>query len=202
MLPLNYALAVALLTGLPETSGTEVPATTEGVAVQHEAQPETFGGEFATVRPTLRDLAISWEILDSREVRYVLTRQEDFGADLKLLRRRYQDLFDAPPLSDAVRFPDRAFVNELLSFNRAYRQHLDNSQALSPIGQWDLHEALQEVDRLYQIWDTVRDARCDYYYITVRRQALKKLREMIGLEAYYNGTLPPHVPVWRFARID
>ena len=62
------------------------------------------------------------------------------------------------------------------------------------------HEA--EVDRLYQIWDTTRDARCEYYYIHVRRGALKKLRDAVGEEAYYSGTLPPHVPVWRFARID
>ena len=61
---------------------------------------------------------------------------------------------------------------------------------------------LLEADRLYQIWDLVRDNRCDYYYVTVRRQALKKLKEMIGDQAYYSGQLPPHVPVWQFARID
>ena len=66
----------------------------------------------------------------------------------------------------------------------------------------ELREMLQEVDRLYNIWDTVRDARCDYYYVTVRRQALKKLRETVGDDAYYSGALPPHVPIWRFARID
>jgi hypothetical protein len=184
MFPLNYALAVALLTAPPEAA--ELPAAEE----------------FATVRPTLQALAISWEILDPREVRYVLTRPEDFGADLKLLRRRYQDLFDAPPLCDGLRFPDRGLINEMLSFNRAYRQHLDSRQSLDTTYWWELHEAVQEADRLYQIWDMVRDARCDYYYVTVRRQALKKLRESIGPQAYYTGNLPPHVPVWRFARID
>jgi hypothetical protein len=185
MFPLNYALAVALLT--TPSDKIESPA-----AADH----------FAVVRPILQKVAISWEILDPREVRYVLTRPEDFAADLKLLRRRYQELSDAPPLCDGIRFPDRGLVNELLSFNRAYRQNLDSRQALDPTGRWELHEALQETDRLYQIWDTVRDARCDYYYVTVRRQALKKLRESIGPQAYYAGTLPPHVPVWRFARID
>jgi hypothetical protein len=38
--------------------------------------------------------------------------------------------------------------------------------------------------------------------VTVRRQALKKLRETVGEDAYWSGCLPPHVPVWRFARID
>ena len=90
----------------------------------------------------------------------------------------------------------------MLAFNRAYRQHLDNRQAMELSNAWELHEMLVEADRLYQIWDLVRDTRCDYYYVTVRRQALKKLKELIGDQAYYSGCLPPHVPVWRFDRID
>jgi len=185
MIPLDYALAVALLA---------TPAESLDLTGVSE--------RFVTVRPTLQALAIQWEILDPREVRYVLMRSDDFSGDLKLLRRRFQELADAPPLHDQMRFPDRALINDLLSFNRAYRQHLDNRQSMELTYWWELREILQEVDRLYTIWDTIRDARCDYYYVTVRRQALKKVKEMLGDEAYYNGQLPPHVPVWRFARID
>jgi hypothetical protein len=67
---------------------------------------------------------------------------------------------------------------------------------------WAFREAIQDTDRLYQLWDTVRDARCDYYYVTVRRDALKKLRDTLGLADYAAGKLPPHVPLWRFERID
>lgn len=185
MFPLNYALAVALLTG---------PA--EG------AQKAPNAEECLTLQPSLQALAISWEVLDPREVRYVLARADEFGADLHVLRRRYDELLDAPPACDGLRFPDRSCINELISFNRAYRQHLDSRQALGTPFQWELHEALQETDQLYQVWDTVRDARCDYYYVTVRRQALKKLRDLVGFAAYYRAELPPHVPIWRFARID
>lgn len=185
MLPFDYLLAVALLTGCPE-------------APEPTITPEVY----ARLQPTLQALAMEWEILDSREVRYVLTRAEDFGADLKLLRRRHSDLIDAPYLHDCHRFPDRAVISELLTFNRSYRQHLDSLMAVELVKWWELREALQESDRLYQVWDTIRDARCDYYYVTVRRQALKRLREMLGEEAYASGTLPPHVPVWRFQRID
>jgi hypothetical protein len=184
MFPLDYALAVALLTLGPD--GADV----------------TPMEPYSNLRPALQALAVHWEILDPREIRYVLTRGEDFAADLKLLRRRCHDLEDAPPLHDCMRFPDRALINDLLSFNRAYRQHLDSRQSLELTYWWELREALQEADRLYQIWDTVRDARCDYYYVTVRRQALKKLRDTVGGEAYCNGCLPPHVPVWRFGHID
>jgi hypothetical protein len=185
MFPTDYFLAVALLTA--PADGSEVPVV-----------PEVH----AAGRATLQQLAVQWEILDPREVRYVLTRGEDFVSDLKLLRRRHEELSDAPPLYDCVRFPDRATISELLAFNRAYRQQLDSRQAIELVRWWDLRETLQETDRLYQLWDTVRDARCDYYYVTVRRQALKRLHEQLGPQSYYAGHLPPHVPLWRFQRID
>jgi hypothetical protein len=185
MFPLDYVLAVALLGGSPEA---EVPAD----AVS----------EFAAVRPALKALAVSWEVLDPRETRYILKQAESFPSDLKLLRKRYRDLADAPPLHDCMRFPDRALINDLLAFNRAYRQHLDSRQSLDTTRAYELNEALREADRLYHVWDTVRDARCEFYYVTVRRQALMKLRDMVGPKAYYSATLPPHVPVWRFTRID
>jgi len=157
---------------------------------------------FRTLGPAVQSLALRWELLDAREARYVLARPEDFAADLKLLQRRYRDLAHAPPLADALRFPDRATVSELLAFNRSYRQCMETRQAVEPVHGWEFGEAVAEADRLYQTWDLVRDARCDYYYVTVRRQALLKLRELIGEENYYAGRLPPHVPVWRLHSIN
>jgi len=177
-------LAFALLTAPPE-----------------KMETAELSESYAALQPSLQQLAVQWQILDPREVRYVLTRPEEFQADLNLLRRR-QELADAPPVQDSLRFPDRATVNEFLSFNRSYRQHIDVRQPLELGHWWTYQEALQETDQLYQIWDTVRDARCEYYYVTVRRQALKKLREMLGEEAYYNGQLPPYVPLWRFQEVD
>ncbi len=78
----------------------------------------------------------------------MLSQPADFGADLKLVRRRYRELSDAPPLCDCLRFPDRGLINELLSFNRAYRQQLDSRQALDLTDRWELHEAVQEADQL------------------------------------------------------
>jgi hypothetical protein len=157
---------------------------------------------FEALQPILQHLAVQWEILDAREIRYVLARAEDFQADMKLLRRRYRNLSDAPRLHECERLPDRTIVNDMLTFNRAYRQFLVIRQPLDLIHGDELRTALNETDRLYQIWDAVRDARCNYYYVTVRRQALKQLREMVGVDAFYRGYLPPHVPVWRFPEID
>jgi hypothetical protein len=184
MVPYKYLLAAALLTSSPDAP-----------------LPETNAELYASIQPPLQALAIEWELLDPREARYVLARPEDLTADLNLLRRRCHDLRDAPPASDAVRFPERAAVNELLAFNRAFKQFVEVRQPGEPGRSPELREAVTEIDHLYHVWDTVRDARCEYYYVTVRRQALKRLREMLGEEAYYSAKLPPHVPVWRCQEI-
>jgi hypothetical protein len=185
MLRIDYILALSLLTTPPEVkeSATELQA-------------------LVGLRPAIQTLAVQWEILDPREVRYILARPDDFASDLTLLRRRLREFIDAPAMNDCLRFPDRDLVNELLSFNRAYRQHISARQPVELGRWWEYRATLQETEHLYQVWDTVRDARCDYYYVTVRRQALKKLRELLGEEAYYAGRLPPHVPLWRFQQGD
>lgn len=184
MLPLDTVFAVALLVYPVETNSLSSPA------------------HLVASRQAVQTLAVEWELLDPREVKFVLSRVEDFEGDVRLLQRRWADLADAPPLADSLRFPDRAAVTDLLSFNRGYRKMIDQRQGLAPLHWWEYQEILGEVDRLYQIWDLVRDARCDYYYVTVRRQALKKLRCLIGESQYLDGALPPHVPLWRFARVD
>jgi hypothetical protein len=40
-----------------------------------------------------------------------------------LLRRRYQDLLDAPQVSECLQLPDRKTVNEVVRFNRAAPDH-------------------------------------------------------------------------------
>ncbi len=157
---------------------------------------------FDFIRPALHATALRLEILDPREVRYILARSDDFLSDMNLLRRRYEDLIDAPALIDSRRFPDAETVNQLLNFNRSYRQNLCFRQPVELARIGELREAVRETDELYHIWDTVRDTRSDYYYVTVRRQALKKLRDVLGPEAYHYGRLPPPVPLWRFEEID
>lgn len=159
-------------------------------------------GALAALRPVVQALALHLEILDPRETRYVLTRDEDLAADLTLLRRRWHELHDAPRVAEATRFPDRTLISELLAFNRAYHTCLLNHQTLEIADWWQLREAVKENERLYHVWDLARDTRCDYYYVTVRRQALKKLLDTVGPEAFLSGTLPPHVPLWRFRRAD
>ena len=150
------------------------------------------------VQQALHATALRLEILDERETRYVLSRLDDFESDLDLLRRRHADLADAPLLAEAERLPGRDAVAQLIQFNRTYRLHLEARQAWEADRADVIGVALAETDRLYKVWDAVRDARCDFYYVTVRRHALKRLRETLGDAAYAATDLPPHVPAWRF----
>jgi hypothetical protein len=185
MYGLDYLFALIALTAPPG-------------AVEPMLGPQSF----RLLRPALHATALYLEILDPREVRYILARSEDFPSDLYLLRRRYEDLCDAPALSDGRRFVEPETANQWLEFNRSYRQNLCLRQPVELARSVALRMAMRETDELYHIWDTVRDARCDFYYVTVRRQALKQLRELIGIEAYYFGRLPPPVPLWRFQEIN
>ena len=185
MFPVDYLIAAALLSAPPSSD-----------------DPKGSAETYAALTPTIHTLAMSWEILDPREAHYLMLRFEDFKSDMNLLRQRFHELLNAPPLADCIRFPPRRVVSDMLVFNRGYRDHLDNCRVAGTNPDPLYEEMLQEVDRLYQLWDAIRDCRCEYYYITVRRQALKLARDMMGEDAFYSGHFPPHVPLWRFRRAD
>jgi hypothetical protein len=128
----------------------------------------------------VRHISLAWQIMDPREARYVCARIEDAPTDLKLLRRRYKECHDWPMVEEACIFPDRVCLTNLLSFNRAYRSYLDNRVMIELTLWWDLRTAIQRCDELYHNLDLVRDAKCEYYYVTVRRGALQKLVDKFG----------------------
>ena len=150
------------------------------------------------LRPALLTLAVDAEILDPRERAFLLT--QDPAGDLAVLQSRNDDLARAPRLGDCHRFPERKLINDFLALNRSYKNDLNARLAIDLVHAEVLRTAIVEPDQLYQVWDSIRDARCDYYYVTVRRQALSLLRDLIGGEAFYNGVMPPNVPVWHFPR--
>ena len=181
----EIAFAASLLVAFP---GTPCPA------IERE--------DFPRIQAAIHKLAVDWELMDVRETNFVVARLEDLSEDIDLLRKRYHDFKDAPRVNDGNRFPNRSAVNEMINSNRAVRKHIEVRQHIDTDRGAAYRAALRETDRLYQVWDAVRDARCDFYYVTVRRQALKKVRQMIGNEAYYAGRLPPCIPTWRFQEME
>jgi hypothetical protein len=142
------------------------------------------------------------EILDERELRYVFSQHKEFLSDFNMVIRRAKDLENAPHLWECVILPDRSLANELLMFNRAYRKYLEDCSSVwfDVYSKNWLLATKEENEALYQIWDCVRDARCVYYYVHIRRQALKRLVDTVG-PLDNNFKLPPHVPIWRFTQI-
>lgn len=158
--------------------------------------------ENEVLRLQIQSLAVSLQIMDPRETRYLMIRVEDFHSDIKLLRIRYKDLAGAPLMEDSERFPNRSIVSEMLTKNREYLAHLKIMQDLNrTTSYWDYQTIINDTDWLYKVWDCVRDSRCEYYYVTVRRHALRKLIELVGPECYYEGTLPPPVPLYAYRQM-
>ena len=185
MVPLDYMLAVAVLMTGPRC-GSPAPAMPE----------------HACLARSLTNLALSWELIDPREEAALFARRSDFRRDLRLVRRRYAELIDAPPASDAFRLPNKEMAGELLAFNRAYYATLKQRRDLLGDHFGAVVPAMAETECLYRIWDLVRDAGSDCYYVSVRRRALLALRDAIGVADFASANLPPHVPVWRFTRAD
>jgi hypothetical protein len=153
------------------------------------------------VRSALHQTAVEWEILDPRETRYVLTKPEDFQDDLDFLRKRRVDLAEAPRIMEAEHLPNRDTINDRIRFNRAFRKNMQLRQAWETDRASFIRQVIDENERLYQIWDAIRDAKSDMHYVTTRRFALLKLRDLIGPEAFASGETLPYVPDWRFARL-
>jgi hypothetical protein len=136
------------------------------------------------------------EILDRLET-HILSQPAEVATDLKVLLDRYHELVAAPPLRECQRLPERAVVEDMLAFNRIFQKDLKARLELDRVHAVDLQAALEETEQLYQVWDAVREARCEYYHVTSRRRALQQLRNLIGMDAFYSGQLPPHLPLWR-----
>lgn len=98
------------------------------------------------------------------------------------------------------RFVPREAAFEAIKFNRAYRLHLQGRQAMELHNFWEIQEALTETDYLFHCWDWLHAAqrgegREEPYW----RESFKRLKELIGDEAFNAGQMPPNVPLNRFA---
>lgn len=153
------------------------------------------------IQPSLFQLAIAAEILDAREESLLQGLSRDPLGDVRGLRKRYESLLSAPALVECERFPERKLIDEFLAFNRAYRRDLVAHGEVEPGRAEEVRTAIAEVDALHQVWSTLRDARCRFYYVMVRRESLRQVHDLIGAEAFYRGQLPPHVPLAHFPRL-
>ena len=148
-------------------------------------------------RTQLLALALDAQLTDRREVAEFFHYPHETITHLRKLQDRFENLALAPLVEECERFPDWRTIDGFLEFNRAYARDLKTRLALDTVHAHHLRQAAAENDYLYRVWSTLRDAR-PLYGVCYRRQALLRVREMIGDEAFYSGRMPPYVPVWRF----
>lgn len=153
------------------------------------------------VPQTLIALGLDMQLLNHHEPETLFRCYYNWEYDIGTLTSRNYDLHNAPPMEDCERWLDLEFINEQIGFNRAFRECLSKRQAGDPDRNQHYWEIINEVDELYNIWTAARDVKMNFYPVTKRRD-LKKLRELLGFEAYYKGILPPVVPLKYFRSVD
>lgn len=150
------------------------------------------------LQPALQRWAIDAELMDPREKLYLLAKPGEALADLGNLYQRWLDLADAPSLADCQRLPSRDVAMQMIEFNQTFQSAMIARRDFSMAHYWEYEPVIHESIRLYAVWDSLRDAQSDYYYVTCRRRALKTLRAQIGYGAYYAGVMPFPAPLWAF----
>lgn len=138
------------------------------------------------LRTQLAAVAIGAEVIDPKEA----------SVTLDVIRERFRQYGAMPTLIDCNRFPPRQLLNEWLAENRKYRQSLLTRLAIDRVHEHELRGAIEDCDTLYAVYDTLRDACCEYYYVTVRRESLDRVRRQIGERAFYAGVMPRPLPLW------
>ncbi len=180
----------------------DVPSAEEkfyagGLFVCDVAHPELYYKE--GMLKAAAAAAIEMEIMDERENRYIFIKKEEFKTDMRLMANRYRELRDVPSLSELWKIPQtKDGLSSSITFNREFRKTVEVRMRLETDRTEGFMQVLKETDELYRIYDAARDAKCEFYYITVRRQAMKKLVCMLGQENFEYGIYPPCVPTWHF----
>jgi hypothetical protein len=103
-------------------------------------------------------------------------------------------------LDDRLRFPPQTVAVTNLRLARAHRCWLESSVPLSSHRYESWREACRDAKWCYDCWDWLNAAQGgegrgpDYW-----RFSLRRLRELIGEQAYAEGRMPPPIPLWWFA---
>jgi hypothetical protein len=145
----------------------------------------------------LKKIALSLEVVGEHE-RWI----DDYRSELGYVRRHWRELAEAPALADCQNLPQPAIVKECRNLNHSYQRMLEARGQVSLYRQDAFREMLGESHRLGEIWGLVETATCPTQSWVCRRRALLQLRDKLGPEDYYTGTLPPSVPLWRFQLVE
>lgn len=162
--------------------------------------PPTSFGDSRQMLCAVQIEAINMQILGQYEKTYILSDPLSFEDDVVLIRRRYQEIKDAPLISDLNYFPDKHYISKCINFNKAYTENMLQKQMVNLHHREEYQDIIDENKRLLVIYEKVSDC-YNSYNVYHQRMALKDLRCLIGEENFYNGKLPEYVTFWSFTDV-
>lgn len=149
----------------------------------------------------MRDVALSLELLDTREAKYWFADMSNIKQDLKCLQIRAKLLSCAPPAAAASTLPSADYLREAIAINRRYESFMRVRKTIFLADTW-IDDAIAECLRLRSIYELCLDCKCETYYIYRRREKLQELRETIGVAMFHYGFLPSPIPTAYLQRSD
>lgn len=172
--------------------GHELALAASLITAPDEAPLPEIDYDWLQLQSALHRLAIDWEIMDSREKRWLIAKPEELAIDIKELRRRYNCLLRAPRIADADRFPSKHIICRVLADNRNLKQQIEIKMVLELDRLSYYRAALYELEESSRAWQILEIVQGDFYgYVFARRMALKRLLDELGPEAYGNAMMPP-----------
>lgn len=112
---------------------------------------------------------------------------ESYRNELAYVRRHLDELRDAPPIAEASRFEPAdatrswlCYRIEALEYRRAAQLHRRD----------ELTEEIQHTQNLRAVWDALAEAQLEDRSWVIRRRALLRLREQLGLGDWFAGEMP------------
>jgi len=138
---------------------------------------------------SLQRVALLLELGDHRET----WQPANYRSELLCIRRRYQQLKNAPFASDALYFCCHAAAKDIATRNECYNSKLWEYQRAG-VWQWNVIEAISTTGRAGACWRLLRRGSDPGDYIHIRRESLQELRELLGNQAYYARQMPPAIP--------
>lgn len=103
-----------------------------------------------------------------------------------------------PPVSlrDLDRFPSEAVASRHVAFSMSHIEWVEMQGQLNPRDDWT--PWLWEAKMLHGAWEDLWWAADESVTDEIRLSRLSRLRDRLGLRAYFRGEMPPCVPLWRF----
>lgn len=149
----------------------------------------------------LRDAAVAVEVLDADAARTWWFRPHELHhtSDLRTIRNWVRESRSYPRLGWVESLPSREAVEDALAWNRDYCERLRECLRLhDAFDQPDIEgieQSLTRAEAARFVWGLADDARRPHGHPVYRRECLHKLRKLLGPERFYNGILPPPVPL-------